>query len=150
MKTITLEDGTQQEVLTAEEIDAQKEEAKQEAIEAYKAEYPDKTDELTKLQEELDKLKGKDLNFDNLRKAKETAEKKVEDILKGVDEKISTVKKEVMDLLATKEETDALNSSVLSSGGVGRLNIKGSEKKFTPEEIETGAKFGLKPEDFPK
>ena len=52
-------------------------------------------------------------------------------------------------VLATKPEvTDALNSSVISSGGVGKLNIKGQEKKFTPEEKALGAKFGLKEEDF--
>lgn len=97
---ITKEDGTQIEVFTAEEIEAQK----QEAIESYKLENPDKTDELNALQEELkskqeslDKANSKDLNFANLRKAKEEAEKKVGDILKGVDEKISTIKKEVME-----------------------------------------------------
>ena len=122
----------------------------------------------------------------------------MEDILKGVDEKINTVKKEVMEgvmkdhyndtlkafagedaevlkkieyhfkrlgdvastkeeitnklkdayLLATGEKDDGVNASVFSSGGVGRLNIKGSDKKFTPEEVALGAKFGLKPDDF--
>jgi hypothetical protein len=197
MQTITNEDGTTTDVFTAEELEAQK----QEAIEAYKLENPDKGDELTALQDELEKLKKKDLNFEGLRKQKTDADKKVEDILKGVDEKISTVKKEVMegvmkdyynetlkvladddedikkkiefhykrlgDVAATKEEmgsklrdayllatkpteTDAFNTTVLSSGGVGRINIKNQEKKFSPEEKSLGGKFGLSDEDFKK
>ena len=200
-ETIT-KDGVDIEVFTVEELEAQK----QEAIENYKSENPDKADELASLQEELKlkeeeltKVKDKDTNFANLRKQKEAAEKKITDITAEIDTKISAVKKEVMegvmkdhyndtlkvlagddeevkkkiefqykrlaDAAATKEEvgnklrdawvlatkpevTDALNSFVISSGGVGKLHIKGQEKKFTPEEKALGAKFGLKEEDF--
>jgi len=58
--------GEEIEVFTNEELEAQKESA----IEDYKTNNPDKTDELTKLQEdlqtkeeELSKFKNKDLNF---------------------------------------------------------------------------------------
>lgn len=192
--TTKLEDGTEIETFTAEELVAQRDAA----IEEYKLANPDKSDELIAAQEELDKLKGKDLNFDNLRKAKETAEKKVEDILKGVDEKISTVKKEVMEgvmkdhyndtlkvlagddpealkkieyhykrlgdvastkeeitnklkdayVLATKQDDGGVNASVFSSGGVGRLKINNTSQKFSAEEKELGAKFGLSDKDF--
>lgn len=197
------EDGTEVEVFSPEEIEAQK----QEAIEAYKAENPDKSDELAEAQEKarvaeeaLEKAKGKDLNFDNLRKAKEVAEKKVEDILAGVDDKINTVKKEVLEgvmkdhyndtikalagedvellkkiefnykrlgdvvstkqemdkklqdawALSTKQETDGVNMSVFSSGGVSRLNIKSQDKKFTADEEVVASKFGISKEDIKK
>ena len=54
-------------------------------------------------------------------------------------------------VLATKKEDDgAFNTTVLSSGGVGRLNV-GSDKKFTPEEKAFAQKLaqsgGIKLED---
>lgn len=203
-QTIKQEDGTEIEVFTADEIEAQK----QEAIEAYKSENPDKTDELTALQEELakkeealEKSKNAGANFANLRKAKEEAEKKLEDVLKGVDDKIGKVKNEVFEgvmkdhyndtlkalagedaetlkkieyhykrlgdpvttksemsnklkdafLLATKKETDdALNTSVLSSGGVGRLNIKPQGQKLSDVEKSVAGKLGLSEADLKK
>ncbi len=97
---IKKEDGTEIEVFTAEELEAQK----QEAIEAFKAENPDKSDELIALQEELKakeeeltKAKDKDINFSNLRKQKEAAEKKISEITAEIDTKINSVKKEVME-----------------------------------------------------
>ena len=204
MSEIIQKDGVDVEVFTAEELEAQK----QEAIETYKSENPDKTEELTALQEELRikeeelaKSTDKDKNFANLRKQKEEAEKKVTDILAGVDEKISTVKKEVMEgvmkdhyndtlkalsgedeevkkkiefhykrlgdsastkqeitdkmrdayLLATKTDVgDALNSSVLSTGGMGKLNIKSQGQKLSTEEKEVAGKFGLSQKDLEK
>jgi hypothetical protein len=107
---ITNEDGEEIDVFTAEELEAQK----TKAIEEFKTNNPNKTEELVKAQEELEKLKGKDLNFANLRKQKEDAEKKVEDILKGVDEKISTVKKEVLEGVMKDHYNETLNS--LSGG----------------------------------
>lgn len=199
---ITRADGTDVEVFSAEEIEAQK----QEAIESYKIENPDKSAELVALQEELRikneklaKTEDKDLNFANLRKQKEEAEKKVADILKGVDDKITTAKKEVMEgvmqdhyndtlkalsedeemkkkiefhykrlgdvaitkeaigsklrdayLLATKPEGyDALNSSVISSGGVGKINIR-SGVKLTEEERVVAGKLGISGDDLKK
>ena len=205
---IKREDGTETELFSAEEIEQQK----QAAIDEFKTANPDKTAELTTLQEELktkeeelEKLKGKDLNFSNLRTQKDAAEKKIENITKEIDQKISLAKKEVMegvmkdhyndtlkslagededlkkkiehhykrlgDVASTKQEvgiklrdayllaatppiTDALNTSVLSSGGVGKLNIKGQENKFTPDEKVLARKLAqaggmvLKDEDF--
>lgn len=193
-KTITNEDGTEEEVFTAEELETQK----TEALEAFKAENPDKTEELTALQEKLKGFEDKDLNFANIRKAKEEAEKKVEEIMKGVDEKIQTVRKEVLEgvmadhksstlealvgddeelkkkveleygrlsdvastkdqltkklkdayILATAKEPDGVNQNIYGSGGVGRLKINSTSPKFSAEEQELGAKFGLKTEDF--
>lgn len=200
-QTIKDADGNDIEVFSNDELEAQK----QEAIEQYKAENPDKTDELTALQAELAekedllaKAGDKDKNFVALRKAKEDAEKKVEDILKGVDEKLKTAKKEILEgvmqdhkndtlkvlsggdaelekkleyhykrlgdvastkeeitnklkdayVLATKQEAGDISGTVLGSGGVGRLNIKSNSPKFSPEEKELGAKFGLTDEDL--
>ena len=110
---VKLEDGTEIETFTQEEIEAQK----QEAIEAYKADNPDKTDELTALQEELkkkeealEKASDKSTNLANLRKAKEDAEKKVADLLVGFDEKINTVKKEVMEGVMKDHYNDILKA----------------------------------------
>jgi len=204
MSEIIQKDGVDVEVFTVEEIEAQK----QEAIEAYKAENPDKSDELTALQEELKskeeelaKIKDKDTNFANLRKQKEAVELKMANITAEIDTKINLAKKEVMEgvlkdhyndtikalagddeevkkkiefqykrladsastkqeianklrdawVLASKvEEGDAFNSTVLSSGGVGRLKIKGQEKKLSPEEKAIGAKLGLSEKDYEK
>lgn len=103
---ITNENGEEIEVFTADEIQAQKEAA----IEDFKKTNPDKSEELKTAQEELEKLKGKDLNFANLRAAKEAAEKKVEDILKGVDDKIATVKKEVLEGVLKDHYNDTLKN----------------------------------------
>lgn len=92
-KIIQDESGEDIEVFTAEELEAQK----TAALEEFKTKNPDKTDELTKAQEELEKLKGKDMNFSNLREQKEAAEKKVQEILAGVDEKVGAVKKEILE-----------------------------------------------------
>lgn len=204
METITKEDGTTVDVYTAEELEAQK----QEAIEQYKAENPDKSEEFTKLQKDLedaktalDKFKDKDLNFGKLREQKEQAEKKVSELKADFEAKLETTKKEIFEgvqkdyyndtlktlsggdeevkkkieyhykrlgdtaatkeeignklrdayLLATKQDApDALNTTVLSSGGSGKLNIK-SDKKFTPEEKALAQKLaqagGMKLED---
>ena len=86
---ITLADGTEREVFTEKEIDDQKKTASDEAIETYKKDKPDKTEELTKAQEALetatgesDKLKetldgmsDKDQNFAKLRQQVEDKNK---------------------------------------------------------------------------
>lgn len=112
-KTIKNEDGSEEEVFTADEIEAQK----QEAIEAYKLENPDKTDELiaiqeekARIEEELKGLKDKDLNFANLRKQKEGAEKKIADILGEVDNKINSVKKEVLEGVMKDHYNDTIKA----------------------------------------
>ena len=198
-------DGNDIEVFSAEELDAQK----QEAIEAFKAENPDKTAELAELQEklriadeELAKKDDGDRNFANLRKGKEDAEKKLSEFTKSIDDKINTVKREVLEgvnkdhyneklkafaggddevekrvkfeyentlkgvvpstkeeitaklqkayVLATTKESDGVNMNVYGSGGVGRVNINSQSPKFSAEEKELGAKFGLEAKDFGK
>jgi oligoendopeptidase F len=117
-KTINdTETGEEKEYFSQEELDAKK----QEAIDEFKKENPDKAEELKKAQEELEKLKGKDLNFANLRAQKEAAEKKVEDILKGVDDKIATVKKEVLEGVMKDHYNDTLKNL---SGGDKELQDK--------------------------
>ena len=202
---IKREDGTEEEVFTATEI----EEQKQAAIQQFQAENPDKTEELNALQEELKvaneklaKADDKSQNFATLRKAKEEAEGKLADFTKSVDEKIALSEKRVLEgvmqdhyndtvkalvgedeelkkkvefhykrlgdtaatkeeisnklrdayLLATKQDAgDNFNANILASGGVSRLNIKPSDKSFTPEEKELGKKIaqagGIKLED---
>src|SRR3990167_5476935 len=111
--TITLESGETQEVYTAEELTQQRDAA----LEEYKTANPDKTVELDALQaelkkanDELGKFKDKDLNFGNLRTQKEAAEKKVEEILKGVDDKIAIVKKEVLEGVMKDHYTETLKT----------------------------------------
>lgn len=205
---IKQDDGTEVEVFTAEELEVQKEAAKQQAIDDFRAENPDKSEELTELQQqleektaELEKFKTKDLNFGNLRKQKEDVEKKIGEIEKQVDEKINIVKKEVLEgvmrehyndtlkalagdddevrkkiefhykrlgdaagtklevanklrdayILATRvEEVDALTTSVISSGGVGRINPGTKQQSFSPDEKDLAKKFGLNEEDIKK
>ena len=118
---ITLEDGTVQTVLSAEEIQAKIDAEKQAAIEDYKSKNPDKSEELTKAQEELAKFKEKDLNFGNLRTQKEEAERKVQEILKGVDEKIGTVKKEVLEDVLQDHYNDTIKTL---AGGDAELQKK--------------------------
>lgn len=193
-QTIVDNEGNESEVYTAEEL----EEQRNEAVETYKAENPDKTEELDALQadlttakEELEKAGKKDLNFAELRKQKEAAEKKVDDITAQIDEKVGQAKKEVLEsvmkdhynetllglagddeelkkkvefqfnrltdiastkeeitkkltdawVLATKPEDNVLNTSVISSGGVSRMNIRSTEPKFSPEEKAIGRKL---------
>jgi hypothetical protein len=109
--------GADIEVFTAEEL----QQKQNEAIEQFKKDNPDKAEELKQAQEELEKLKGKDMNFANLRAQKEAAEKKVEDILKGVDDKIATVKKEVLEGVMKDHYNDTLKTL---SGGDKELQDK--------------------------
>lgn len=111
------EAGEDVEVFSAEELAAQKEAA----IEEYKSQNPDKSDELTKLQdelkikeEELTKFKDKDLNFSNLRTQKEAAEKKIEKISKEIDEKIASATSKVLEGVMKDHYSDTLKT--LASG----------------------------------
>src|SRR3990167_8297697 len=194
MQKVKLEDGTEIDTYTEEELQAQKDEA----IEQFKAENPDKSAELAELQEklriadeELAKKGDGDRNFANLRTAKEKAEKELGDFSKKVPEMMENLKKEVIEgvhkdyysdnlknlagedtellkkieheynttlkgvvpsskaeiseklnkayiLAGGEKDFDALSSSVISSGGVGRLNIKSNNKGFSQEEKELG------------
>ncbi len=201
-------EGNDVEVFTADELQEQKDIA----IEEFRVQNPDKTEEidalkaqLTTANDEVAKFKDKDLNFSNLRSQKEAAEKKATDLAAEIDTKIGVAKKEILegvmvdhynetlgslagddvelkkkiefqykrlaDSAATKAEvtkkltdawtlatapegTGALNSAVISSGGVGRISTKETEKKFTQEEKALAQKLAkagnmtLKDEDF--
>ena len=53
--------------------------------------------------------------------------------------------------LSTITETeDALNTSVISSGGVSKVKTTPDDKSFSAEEKEIGQKFGLSDEDMKK
>lgn len=113
MQTIKQDDGTEIEVYTADEI----EEQKQQAVDDYKTNNPDKTADIEALQEtlaekeiELEKMKGKDMNFANLRNQKEAAEKKIEEIKGEIDGKISNVKKEVMEEVMRDHYSESLKA----------------------------------------
>ena len=113
----TLEDGSEIETFTQEELDAQK----AEAIEAFKAENPDKTEELTSLQtelevanEELEKLKSVDKSVSHFKKEAQEAQKKVDEITKDIDAKINNVKREVLEGVMQDHSNEVRDS--LSSG----------------------------------
>lgn len=100
-QTISDSEGNEKEVFTQEELEAQK----QEAIEQYKSENPDKSEEIQKLQTELEEtkkslegVKDKDVNVGKL---KEGYEKRIETLEKNIDTKMKevseTTKKEVME-----------------------------------------------------
>src|SRR3990167_7162009 len=204
MQKVKLEDGTEIDTYTEEELQTQKDEA----IEQFKAENPDKSAELAELQEKLKeteeklaKADDKTTNMGALRKAREDAEKKLTDFDTKLEEQINKVKKEVIEgvnkdfytdnikalagddtelqkkieheynetlkgvvpstkkdiaeklnkayILAGGEKNfDALSSSVISSGGVGRLNIKSTSQKLSPEEQALGGKFGITADDL--
>src|SRR3990167_6090611 len=206
MQKVKLEDGTEIDTYTEEELQAQKDEA----IEAFKAENPDKSEELAELQEKLReteeklaKADDKTTNMGALRKAREDAEKKLTDFDTKLEEKVNQVKREVIEgvnkdyyadnikalagddaemlkkieheynttlkgvvpsskaeiseklnkayiLAGGTKDYDALSSSVISSGGVGRLNIKSTSQKLSPEEQAVGARFGITSEDLKK
>lgn len=114
-QTITNDMGDEVEVFTQEEIET----AKQQAIDEFKTNNPDKTEELTKLQdnlkikeEELEKLKNKDLNFTNLRTAKEKAEQEIEKLKTSIDDRIGAVKKEIFDGVMKDHYNDTLKKLV--------------------------------------
>lgn len=110
---ILKDDGSEVEVFTADEIEAQR----SAAIEEYKVANPDKTVEVTGLQEtlktaleDLDKLKGKDLNFNNLRTAKEKAEADVKALKEEIDLKIGAAKKEILEGVMVDHYNDTVKA----------------------------------------
>ena len=111
-KNITDSTGVDIEVFTAIEL----EEQRVAAVEEYKAANPDKSDEVSRLMGELEtanaeveKFKGKDLNFSNLRQQKESAEKKLTDLKDEIERKIGAVKKEILDGVLKDHYTETLN-----------------------------------------
>ena len=86
-------DGEIKETFTHEELEAQK----TEAIEQYKKDNPDKSEELQKLQDEMKGLKDKDLNFSQLREQKKSLEERLQELTGSVKTDIENVKKEIVE-----------------------------------------------------
>lgn len=119
-----LVEGVETEVFTQEELDAQK----SEALELYKKDNPDKAEDIKSLQAEINKrdeelkgLKDKDFNFANLRTEKKALEDKLDKMTKDVDDKIGTVKKEILEGVMKDHYNDAIASL---SGGDAELQKK--------------------------
>ncbi len=107
MEVITKDDGTEVTVYSQEELEVQK----QEAIEEYKTANPDKSDELqklqddikskeeesAKLQDELTGLRSKDTNFKILKGSLDKKDKEIVELKTFMEEKIGTVKKEILE-----------------------------------------------------
>lgn len=106
-QTIKQEDGTEVEVFTKDEVDAERDSA----IEAYKSENPDQSDKVQELetslteakdalataQEELKAADEKDQNFAELRKKANEAEQQLAEVTKDLDNKLAETKKSAMD-----------------------------------------------------
>ena len=123
-QTIKNEAGEDVEVFTAEEI----EQHKTDAVEAFKAENPDKTGELAELQEKmreaeekLAKVGDKDYNFKALEKAKNDAESKLSEFTKSVDEKMTSLERRVLEGVMQDHKNDTLKAL---SGGDAELEKK--------------------------
>lgn len=100
------ETGEEEEVFTADEVQAQREEE----VKKYQEEHPDQSGELTALQEKLKlaeeklgKASDKDKNFAALRK-------QVEDLKNGIDEKITSAKSEVLEGVNKDHYTDTMKT----------------------------------------
>lgn len=118
-QTIKKEDGSEETVYTENEIKEREETARTEAIDNYKKENPDKSDEITRLQtdlataqEDLKKYESKDTNFGNLRKIKDDLEEKVKNLTSTIDEKVKegiqsqSVEQSIQNLAGGDEETE--------------------------------------------
>jgi len=129
-QVIQNEDGEDVEVFTAEELEAQK----QEAIDAFKEENPDKSEEMEKLQADLEAAQKekeelqaqieedpeKAKNFSALRKQKQEAEQKAQELQSQIDERVKTqldekageIKKDVLEGVLKDHYNDTLKSLV--------------------------------------
>jgi len=100
MEIIKKDDGTEVTAYSEEELQAQREAA----IEEYKANNPDKSEELERLQAELaqkeealGKEKEKEKNFGILKGALDKKEKEIVDLKVSIDKMITDTKKELVD-----------------------------------------------------
>lgn len=105
-KTISDSEGNEVEVFTADELEAQT----QQAIEDFKKENPDQSDKIAELEstvqstkealekanKDLEAASGKDQNFAALRKAKEDAERKAAEATSALDVKLEEAKTEIL------------------------------------------------------
>lgn len=110
---ITNAEGKEEEVYTSAEI----EEQRQTAVKEYQDKNPDKTEALNKaeellkeLNEKLEKVDDKNMNFGELRKQKEAAEKAVKDLSAQIDEKVGAAKKEILEGVMKDHYNDVVKS----------------------------------------
>lgn len=110
---VTTEDGKEEIMYSASEL----EEQRQAAITDFQEKNPDKSGEVTKLTEDLNKaqealakFENKDLNFGELRKQKEAAEDKVKKLAEDIDTKIGNAKKEILEGVTKDHYNDTLKS----------------------------------------
>ena len=112
-KIVENEDGSESTMYSEEELQAQRDAA----LEEYKANNPDKSEELTSLQtelaekeEELKGLKDKDFNFSNLRKERDDLKEQIDNFPGVVDEKITNAKKEILEGVMKDYYNETINS----------------------------------------
>lgn len=105
-------DGKEIEVFTAEELEAQK----KAAIDEYKTNNPDKSEDIQKLEEELGKktkelesFKDKDFNLSTMRKGEEKLKEQIANLTKEIDQKVSDAKREVLDGVMKDHFVDTMN-----------------------------------------
>ena len=96
-------------------------------------------------QEELKNLAGED---DELKKLIEVQYGRLTDPTTNTGE-ISKKLRDAWTLATKTEESDALNTAIVSSGGASAIQTK-SQDKLSPEIEQVASKFGLNQEDFDK
>lgn len=111
------EQGNEIETYTAEELEAQKVAAAEEA----KAEAEKAKAELAEAAEKLSKLSDKDFNFAEVNRQKKEAEKRAEEAVRSIDEKLALHKKEILEGVQ-QEHFGAVLASL--SGGDEELKKK--------------------------
>jgi len=102
---VTLEDGTEIETFSQDELEAQTQEAlaeKEAEVEAAKA-------QLAELSEKLEKANEKDRNFAKLREQKNKAEALIEQLKQETEEKLVKVKKEILESVSKDYYNEVLN-----------------------------------------
>jgi len=109
------EDGTEREVFTQEEIDAQS----QSAIDKYKEENPNNSEELKTIKEELEKEKEKEKNFAKLRKIAEDKGIKLDEKDEALEEKDKEFSKFQED---TRSEINNLRNDITTGKRTEAIN----------------------------
>jgi len=92
-----------------EEIQEETQEVTEETQETQEQSVDDLKAELAAKEEELTKLRDKDLNFSNLRQQKEKAEIQAKTLQEQIDEKIESAKQEIIESSNKDYYTDQLN-----------------------------------------
>lgn len=147
---ITDSGGNEMEVFTKDELEAQREEA----IEAYKQENPDRSEELEALQAEKEEatakieaiqkqLEGeldKDKNFAELRKQKEELEQELKGFNTKIEEQVEGVKKEIFEGVNQDHYNETLKTLVGDDEGLQKkveLNYSRLADEATTKEAIT-------------